>query len=207
MRRRRGKSTLTGASCGPAASAVPIGSRAFELLEVLVQSGGELVNKYHLIDRVWPGAVVEENTLHFHISAIRKALGADRAPAQHGFRPRLSPAGQLDRPQSGEPEHRSILGRKPRHRFRTNVPIAASALIGRSASKQHLLNVLSAYRVITLTGPGGIGKSALALEVARSLFPTFEGDCWLVELASLVRPRARAVRGRARPWAEDRRRR
>ena len=35
---------------------VPIGSRAFEILEVLVESGGELVNKYDLIDRVWPGA-------------------------------------------------------------------------------------------------------------------------------------------------------
>ena len=39
-----------------------------------------------------------------------------------------------------------------------------------------------------LTGPGGIGKSVLALEVARSIFPTLEGDCWLVELASLSDP-------------------
>ena len=57
---------------------VPIGSRAFEILEVLVRSGGELVSKYHLMEQVWPGAIVEENTLQFHISAIRKALGADR---------------------------------------------------------------------------------------------------------------------------------
>src|SRR5258707_15444520 len=61
-------------------------------------------------------------------------------------------------------------------------------LIGRTASVQHLLDFLSAYRVVTLTGPGGIGKSALALEVARTLFPAFEGDAWLVELASLSDP-------------------
>jgi DNA-binding winged helix-turn-helix (wHTH) protein len=58
---------------------VPLGSRAFEIIEVLVQSAGELVNKNDLMGRVWPGAIVEDNTLQFHISAIRKALGSDRA--------------------------------------------------------------------------------------------------------------------------------
>ena len=57
---------------------VPLGSRTFEIIEVLVQSGGELVNKYDLMGRVWPGAIVEENTLQFHISVARKAFGADR---------------------------------------------------------------------------------------------------------------------------------
>ena len=57
---------------------VPLGSRAFEILEVLVQSAGELISKYDLMGRVWPGAIVEENTLQFHISAVRKALGPDR---------------------------------------------------------------------------------------------------------------------------------
>jgi predicted ATPase len=47
---------------------------------------------------------------------------------------------------------------------------------------------LSAYRVVTLTGPGGIGKTRLALEVARGLFPSFQGDVRLVELVSLSDP-------------------
>lgn len=42
-----------------------------------------------------------------------------------------------------------------------------------------------AHRVVTLAGPGGIGKTTLALEVARSLVDAFEGETWLVELASL----------------------
>ncbi len=50
---------------------------------------------------------------------------------------------------------------------------------------QLLRNLLSAYRVVTLTGPGGIGKTRLALEVARSIYPRFEGDVRLVELVSL----------------------
>jgi predicted ATPase/DNA-binding winged helix-turn-helix (wHTH) protein len=168
---------------------VPIGSRAFEILEVLVRSGGELISKYRLMEHVWPGAVVEENTLQFHISAIRKALGADRSllKTESGRGYRL--LGRWDVREATELGHRvGMAERKPKQLFRTNVPIAGSALIGRSAPRQHLLDVLSAYRVVTLTGPGGIGKSVLALEVARSIFPTLEGDCWLVELASLSDP-------------------
>ncbi len=58
---------------------VPLGGRAFEIVTVLVQSATELVTKDHMMERVWPGAVVGEGTLHVHISAVRKALGPDRA--------------------------------------------------------------------------------------------------------------------------------
>lgn len=169
---------------------VPLGSRAFEIVEVLVQSGGELVNKYDLMSRVWPGAVVGENALQFHISAIRKALGGHRGLLKtiSGRGYRLLGAWTIR--QESERAHPVDLGpeRKPGQTFRTNVPVAASALIGRSAARRHLLDVLSAYRVVTLTGPGGIGKSVLGLDVARSLFPSFEGDRWFVELASLSDP-------------------
>ena len=53
---------------------------------------------------------------------------------------------------------------------------------------RHLQDLLSAYRLVTLAGAGGIGKTALALEVARGLFPAFQGDGRLVELASLADP-------------------
>src|SRR5471030_3241550 len=57
---------------------VPIGSRAFEIIETLVRSAGELVTKDDLIKRTWPGIFVEDNTVRVHISAIRRALGKDR---------------------------------------------------------------------------------------------------------------------------------
>jgi DNA-binding winged helix-turn-helix (wHTH) protein len=59
-------------------AAVPLGGRAFEIIEVLIKSVGELVTKDELLSRIWPGATVEENTLQVHISALRKALGPDR---------------------------------------------------------------------------------------------------------------------------------
>src|SRR5215470_9870232 len=57
---------------------VPLGSRAFAIVEVLVQSRSELVNKDDLIKLVWPNTVVDEGNLRVHISAIRTALGPAR---------------------------------------------------------------------------------------------------------------------------------
>lgn len=65
---------------------VPLGNRAFQILAALVESAGELVTKDELMaPRVWPGAVVEENKLQVHVSAIRKALGTDRETVQTPF--------------------------------------------------------------------------------------------------------------------------
>jgi predicted ATPase len=82
----------------------------------------------------------------------------------------------------------SIRNGCPFQPFLTNVPAAGSELIGRNAAVRRLQEFLSAYRAVMLTGPVGIGKTALALEVARSLSPAFHGDRWLVDLASLSDP-------------------
>lgn len=54
---------------------VALGSRAFDVLRVLVEKAGNLVRKDELMDQVWPGLVVEENNLQVQISALRRALG------------------------------------------------------------------------------------------------------------------------------------
>jgi DNA-binding winged helix-turn-helix (wHTH) protein len=62
------------------ADGVPIelGTRAFDLLLVLLEADGSLVTKNELMSRVWPGFVVAEENLKVQISALRKALGEDR---------------------------------------------------------------------------------------------------------------------------------
>jgi DNA-binding winged helix-turn-helix (wHTH) protein len=57
---------------------VALGTRAFELLLVLLEADGALVTKEELLRRVWPGIFVSEENLKVHVSALRKALGADR---------------------------------------------------------------------------------------------------------------------------------
>ncbi|RWO31013.1 MAG: LuxR family transcriptional regulator [Mesorhizobium sp.] len=168
--------------------AIPIGSRAFEIIETLVRSAGELVTKDDLMSRVWPGLIVEDNTVQVHISAIRKALGTDRGMlktiAGRGYRL----LGDWATQQASTPPKLDLPTRTATQPFLTNVPVAASALIGREPAVQHLRNLVSAYRVVTLTGPGGIGKTVLASEVARRLFPTLESDVLFVELVSLSDP-------------------
>src|SRR5438552_14789161 len=55
---------------------VRLGSRALEILYQLVAAKGELVTKDELMDRVWPGVIVEDNAIQVHVSALRKAIDA-----------------------------------------------------------------------------------------------------------------------------------
>jgi predicted ATPase/DNA-binding winged helix-turn-helix (wHTH) protein len=169
---------------------VPIGSRAFEIIGVLVEAAGDTINKYDLMGRVWPGAVVEENTLQFHISAIRKAFGPDRGMLKTAFGRGYRLLGKWAIREESAPDHTGALEQPHTagQPFLNNLPAAVSELIGRAAAVKQLQDLLSAYRMVTLTGLGGVGKTTLALEVARGFSTTFQGDVVLVELASLSDP-------------------
>jgi DNA-binding winged helix-turn-helix (wHTH) protein len=149
-------------------SPVPVGGRAFEFIEVLAQSAGELVTKDGLMNRIWPGAVVMENTLQVHAAAVRKALGPYRGllktESRRGYRLLGDWTVRRDaaaKPPAGRRQIR-VTGEPPA----TNFSATVTRLVGRSAVVQRLQDLVSAYRLVTLTGPGGIGKSTLALKVA-----------------------------------------
>jgi predicted ATPase/DNA-binding winged helix-turn-helix (wHTH) protein len=171
-------------------SPVPIGGRAFEIIEVLAQSAGELVTKDELMHRIWPGAIVMEGTLHVHAAAVRKALGPYRGllktEARRGYR--LLGDWTVRRHDAAKPPVGPQPIRGATRSPATNFPAVGMRLIGRSAAVRRLRDLVSAYRVVTLTGPGGIGKSSLALKVARRVLGEFEDGGWLVELASLCDP-------------------
>ncbi|GEM_PF-6720680 len=57
---------------------VPLAPKAVEVLLSLVESGGRMVGKQEILDRVWSDTFVEEANLTHHISALRKALGEDK---------------------------------------------------------------------------------------------------------------------------------
>lgn len=170
--------------------AVPIGARAFEIIEVLVQSANELVTKNDLMDRIWPGAIVGESTLVVHISAIRKALGPDRAMLKTAFGRGYRLLGNWTPRHQGSTSQpvASPLTPEPGVPLANNFPRIAGRLIGRDAAAQHVRDLVSAYRVVTLTGPGGIGKTSLAIEAARGLVADFDDGGCFVELASLPNP-------------------
>jgi predicted ATPase/DNA-binding winged helix-turn-helix (wHTH) protein len=168
---------------------VPLGGRAFEVVTVLVQSASEFVTKDHLMERVWPGAIVGEGTIHVHISAVRKALGPDRVMLKTASGRGYRLLG------SWTPQQREVAAPVYSSPTRTsespppnNFPPLITRLIGRAAACEFVRDLVSAYRVVTLTGPGGIGKTSLAIKAVRYLLPDFEDGGWIVELASLSDP-------------------
>ena len=62
---------------------IRLGSRALEILLLLVERAGELVSKQEIIDRVWPNIVVDEAALRVHIGALRKVLGDGQGGARY----------------------------------------------------------------------------------------------------------------------------
>ena len=168
---------------------VQIGGRAFDVLMALIDAQGSVVSKKALMERVWADRIVEENNLQIQISALRGAFGADRdlirTVAGRGYQftgeIRLASAGP-DRPRgSAAVDRKAALSPG-------NVPEPVSELIGRDEELREILSFIQEHRFVTLTGPGGIGKTRLALAAARRLLPRFADGVWFAELAPLSEP-------------------
>ena len=157
---------------------VALGARAVALLSALVARHGRLVSKAELLDRVWPGLVVEENNLQVQVSALRKALGARMIvtvpgrgyrfvePLQDAAQPRVPLVRDVDpatRPSALScPQTPAILP--------AGLPPACPPLLGRDGD-QAALDALLPTPLVTLVGPAGIGKTALALSAAHRWRP------------------------------------
>jgi predicted ATPase/DNA-binding NarL/FixJ family response regulator len=87
-----------------------------------------------------------------------------------------------------------------------NLPVELSSFVGRARELTEVKRLLSTARVITLTGPGGIGKSRLAMRAAHRLGRHFPDGVWLVELAELdsadLLPYALAGSLRVQEWRD-----
>src|SRR5712671_2298445 len=170
---------------------IKLGGRAFDLLIALIEASGAVVSKDVLLDRVWPGRIVEENRLQNQVSALRKAFGADhdliRTVAGRGYQF----TGQI-RARSADSAVRSVRAIPPgvpaASDSPTNLPVRLSQLIGRDAEVGEILHLLAEHRLVTLTGVGGIGKTTLGFEVARHLLPEFADGIWVAELGPLSDP-------------------
>src|SRR5688572_7264635 len=69
-----------------------------------------------------------------------------------------------------------------------NLPLALTSFVGRQRQMAEVERVIADHRLLTLTGPGGSGKTRLALAVASGMTKRFEDGVWLVELAPLSDP-------------------
>ncbi|REG50463.1 putative ATPase [Paraburkholderia sp. BL6669N2] len=157
--------------------ALHLGSRAFDILAVIVSAAGRLVTKDELMNAVWPNTVVEENNIQVHLSALRKILGADR----HLILTVPGRGYQLvhrQKPAPVRPANQVCAGRP--------LPSPKSRLVGRDAAVEQLRAMLQDAHVLTLVGAGGIGKTSLAIEAARQAEENFAEPTCFVELATLT---------------------
>jgi predicted ATPase/DNA-binding CsgD family transcriptional regulator len=68
------------------------------------------------------------------------------------------------------------------------LPVHLTSLVGRRAELEELSSLLASVRLLTLTGPGGSGKTRLALALAEGAAPTLAGGAWWVDLADVTDP-------------------
>jgi len=169
---------------------IRLGGRAFDVLMALIEVPGAVVTRGTLKARVWPNRTVEDNNLAAQIVALRKALepehGLIRTVAGRGYQftgeiRSLPAASDLAPAVATAPAARPI-------RMPTNLPEQVTELIGREQELADILALLAADRLVSLTGPGGIGKTRLALAVARQLLPEFADGVWLAEFSAVADP-------------------
>lgn len=161
----------------------PVGTTAIRVLLALVERAGQMVSKDDLMSRVWGPAGIGDNRLHVHVYQLRKTIGNDSIVTKSGDGYRfVAPV-----------ERRSAQAQIPTsHPWNGNLPSVRTdgltALIGRNEELRIVSQCLQESRLVTLTGPGGVGKTSLALHAAVASAPLFSDGVWLAELATLNDP-------------------
>jgi predicted ATPase/DNA-binding winged helix-turn-helix (wHTH) protein len=155
--------------------------RSFDLLLALVEAAGRVLSKDELLKTVWPGRVVLEGSLHVQVTDLRKALAPDgrliKTVPGRGYQF----VGEIRR-------HAPEAPAAVQSRTVSRLPAPLAPIVGRETELRQLTAQLERHRQLTLAGPGGIGKTRLALELARQVAPAFKNGVTLVELGSLGDP-------------------
>ena len=166
---------------------VRLGSRALEILTALVERPGELVSKKELVGRVWPNTVVEESNVKVHVAALRRALGDGR----DGNRYLVNIPGRGYRfvapvvPAMLSPLQKSQPGAR---KYSRHLPTPLTRMLGRAEIVGTIVSKLQQGRFVTIVGPGGIGKTTVALAVAAELIASYNDGGSFVDLAPLADP-------------------
>jgi predicted ATPase len=166
---------------------VELGARALDLLMALTSTPNEVVSKKDLIARVWPDVIVEEGSLRFHMTGLRKALGDGQDGARYietlpgrGYC-FVAPVSRASGPRDGAPVAAA-------HFQPANLPNRLSRMVGRDEDVLKLSAQLTASRFVTIVGAGGIGKTTVAVAVGHHLSAAFAGAVLVVDLGMLHEP-------------------
>jgi predicted ATPase/DNA-binding winged helix-turn-helix (wHTH) protein len=161
-------------------SVVAIGGRAFDVLLLLVSKAGTVVSFSGMMNFVWPNVIVEEANLRVQIALLRKILCqcelAQRAIETIPMRGYCFTLPVRQHPGNIEPESQKLETNPP-------VPKLLNPIIGREDTIEIITAALDERRLVTITGPGGIGKTTVAVAVANRFDTKFPGSIIFVDLS------------------------
>ena len=166
---------------------VRLGGRAFDILTVLAERAGHVISKEELMARVWPGISVDDANLRVHMAAIRRLLGH----GQRSVRYIINDAGRgycLVAPVRPVQELAALTPPGIGNEQASNLPAPIARVIGRASVVATVAAQLLKLRMVTLVGPGGVGKTTVALAAAHELCKAFAGGVHFVDLALVADP-------------------
>jgi predicted ATPase/DNA-binding winged helix-turn-helix (wHTH) protein len=162
---------------------VPLGTRALEVLSVLVQRPGAVVDKQELMSLVWTDTFVDDSNLKVQIAALRKTLDEKGSQPSciatvigRGYR-FVDPV--LDCALNVSIDSEGHLKSPPNHLKR---------LFGREEVVRRVASQVDECRLITLVGSAGVGKTAVACAAAEVLAPKYQHGTCFVDLSTLKDP-------------------
>jgi len=169
------------------ATPVRIGTRALDLLHLLVERCGHVVSKEQLIRFAWPDTFVDDANLKVNISTLRGVLRQDELETDYiatipgrGYR--------FVAPVQVEREAPPIQRKDAVRAGVQNMP-PAQPLFGRKADIADLSRDLLATGLVTVSGPPGVGKTAVATAVARRLAENYQGGACFIDFTGIFDPR------------------
>ncbi|MGC1303978.1 MAG: winged helix-turn-helix domain-containing protein [Caulobacteraceae bacterium] len=158
-----------------------LGTRGLDILIALVEAQGRLVTKEELIQRAWPTTFVGESALRTHISALRKALGDGQNgtiyiqnASGRGYR-FVAPVNVVEggaAPPVGAPNN--------------TLPSSLSRVVGREQDIEALAGLLRSDQLVSIVGPGGIGKTTVAIVVAERVAHRYPEGVFFIDLAAVA---------------------
>jgi predicted ATPase/DNA-binding winged helix-turn-helix (wHTH) protein len=170
----------------------PMEPQVFDVLTHLVRNRGRLVTKEELLDEVWGTRFISEASLTSRIRAARQVVGdsGSRQTVIRTVRGRgyefIAPVTEHDGVTAesispAPPEHQP----SPAAVAESSLPAAVQGVIGRDTLLAELREELARFRLVTLIGPGGVGKTTVAYELARALEPSYADGVHPVEFVTV----------------------